>query len=196
MLLVCEVSCLSFLEPLTIRRQKELDSLSRKWQGTSLPHRLHYQQIQSKRTNSLFDKCHMVAFDDVVTFESKTICLVGRYPYWTASRQFLTHLHLLSGLSSDTPIERHISHLLLSVPIPKPGGQCVLVPMSTMREPMALLMPPLKDLPLIDLSYRMLFSALDVPTVVTIVLGFLCLEKKVRFYIGISENYIIAHGAD
>jgi hypothetical protein len=68
--------------------------------------------------------------------------------------------------------------------------------MSTMREPMALLMPPLKDLPLIDLSYRMLFSALDVPTVVTIVLGFLCLEKKVRFYIGISENYIIAHGAD
>ena len=44
---------------------------------------------------------------------------------------------------------------------------------------MALVMPPLKDLPLLDLSYKMLFSALDVPTVVTIVLGFLCLEKKV-----------------
>lgn len=135
--------------------------------------------MQSKEPNSIFAKCHMVAFDDVVTFESKTICLVGRYPYWTAFRYFLTHLHLLSGLSSDTPIERHISHLLLSVPIPKPGGQCVLVPMTTIREPMAFLMPPLKDFPLLDLSYKMLFSALDVPTVVTIVLGFLCLEKKV-----------------
>jgi hypothetical protein len=124
----------------------------------------------------------MVAFDDVVSFESKTICLVGRYPFWTAFRQFLSHLHLLSGLSSDTPLERHISHLLLSVPLPKPGGQCVLIPTSTMREPMALLMPPLKDLPLLDLSYKMLFSALDVPTVVTIVLGFLCLEKKVQKY--------------
>jgi hypothetical protein len=157
--------------------------LSIRRRRTSLPHRRYWQRMQSKPPNGIFDKFHMVAFDDVVTFESKTICLVGRYPFWTALRQFLTHLHLLSGLSSDTPIERHISHLLLSVPIPKPGGQCVLIPMSTMREPMALLMPPLKDLPLLDLSYKMLFSALDVPTVVTIVLGFLCLEKKVRKHI-------------
>ena len=48
-----------------------------------------------------------------------------------------------------------------------------------MGEPMALVVPPLKDLPLLDLGYRRVFAALDVPTVVTIVLGFLCLEKKV-----------------
>lgn len=153
--------------------------LSSSRRKTSLPHKYYTETMESKRHKNIFDRCHMVAFDDQVTFESKTICLVGRYPFWTAFRQFLTHLQLLSGLSSDTPIERHISHLLLSVPIPKPGGQCILIPMSTMREPMALLMPPLKDLPLLDLSYTMLFSALDVPTVATIVLGFLCLEKKV-----------------
>ncbi|KAL3782651.1 hypothetical protein HJC23_010160 [Cyclotella cryptica] len=172
------VSCLSFLEPLTTRRKDELDKLSMRRQETSLPHRIHFQRNRHTRHDTIIDKC-LVGFDDVVTFECKTLCLVGRYPFWTAFRCFLTHLHLLSGSSSDIPLERHISHLLLSVPLPKPGGQCVLIPMSTMREPMALVMPPSKDLPLLDLSYKMLFSALDVPTVVTIVLGFLCLEKKV-----------------
>ena len=60
----------------------------------------------------------------------------------------------------------------------------MLVPLSTMKEPMALITPPLKDLPLVDLHYHRLFAALDVPTVVTIVLGFLCLEKKVRLESG------------
>ena len=46
---------------------------------------------------------------------------------------------------------------------------------SMMKEPMALVMPPFKDLPLVDLVYRRVFTALDVPTVVTIVLGFSCL---------------------
>ena len=159
-------------------RKEELDSYSKYRQDTSLPHRVHCQQKSERSRHHNFDNC-LLAFDDVVTFECKTICLVGRYPYWTEFRRFLSHLHLLSGSTCDIPLERHISHLLLSVPVPKPGGQCVLVPLSTMNEPLALVLPPLKDLPLVDLSYQRLFSALDVPTVVTVVLGFLCLEKKV-----------------
>jgi hypothetical protein len=171
------VSCLSFIEPMTMIRKEELDLYSKYRQGTSLPHRVHCQQ-KNERIHHDFDSC-LLSFDDVVTYECKTICLVGRYPYWTEFRRFLSHLHLLSGSCCDVPLERHISHLLLSVPVPKPGGQCVLIPLSTMNEPMALVLPPLKDLPLVDLSYTRLFSALDVPTVVTVVLGFLCLEKKV-----------------
>ena len=171
------VSCLSFLEPMTMIRKEELDLYSKYRQGTSLPHRVYSQQ-KKERSHHDFDSC-LLAFDDVITYECKTVCLVGRYPYWTGFRRFLSHLHLLSGSSCDIPLERHISHLLLSVPVPKPGAQCVLVPLSTMNEPMALVLPPLKDLPLVDLSYQRLFSALDVPTVVTVVLGFLCLEKKV-----------------
>jgi len=38
-------------------------------------------------------------------------------------------------------------------------------------------MPHTKDLPLIDLTFETLFGCLDVPTVVTIVLGFLILER-------------------
>jgi hypothetical protein len=168
------------MEPLTKRRRKQLDILSIRRQDTSLPHRMFYKNSLDCRNGGRFREDCLIGFDDLVTFEEKTICLLGRYPYWTEFRRFLTHLHLLSGSSSDIPLERNISHLLLSVPIPKPGGQCVLVPFSTMNEPMALWLPPLKDLPLVDLSYQRLFAALDVPTVVTIVLGFLCLERKVR----------------
>ena len=171
------VSCLTFYEPLTRARKDQLDELSIRRQNVSLLHRSHCRKMKERRGDIFSD--HLVGFDDIITLENKTICLVGRYPYWTEFRRFLTHLHLLSGSSSDIPLERNISHLLLSVPIPKPGGQCVLVPFSTMNDPMALIMPPLKDLPLVDLSYSRLFAALDVPTVVTIVLGFLCLERKV-----------------
>ena len=35
-------------------------------------------------------------FDEMTTFENKTICLISRYPFWTAFRRFLSHLHILS----------------------------------------------------------------------------------------------------
>lgn len=181
-----EVSCLTFMEPLTKRRREQLDQLSTKRRDTSLAHRAYCEKkalAERRCGDDRFGKDCLVGFDDIVTFENKTIILIGRYPYWTQFTRFLTHLHLLSGSSSDIPLERNISHLLLSVPIPKPGGQCVLVPFSTMNEPMAFVMPPLKDFPLVDLSYARLFGALDVPTVVTIVLGFLCLERKVKAYL-------------
>ena len=173
------VSCLTFLEPATKRRMEQLDQLSMQRQDTSLAHRAYCKKKKALDEHRRFGNDCLVGFDDNITFENKTICLLGRTPYWTGFRHFLTHLHLLSGTSSDIPLERNISHLLLSVPMPRPGGQCVIVPFSTIDTPMALVMPPLKDFPLVDLSYSRLFAALDVPTVVTIVLGFLCLERKV-----------------
>lgn len=126
------------------------------------------------------NNCIMTAFDDMTTFENKTICLVSRYPFWTAFRRFLSHLHILSGSSSDLPLERCISHLLLTVPVPKHGGPNVIVPLPALNQPMILSLPPLKDFPLVDLPYHRLMACLDIPTIVTIVLGFLALERKVR----------------
>jgi DENN (AEX-3) domain len=104
----------------------------------------------------------LTGFDDMTTFESKTICLVSRFPHWTAFRRFLSHLHIISGSTSDLPLERTISHLLLSVPLPRPGGSNVLVPLATLHEPMVLSMPAEKDFPLVDLPFHRLFSVLDV----------------------------------
>lgn len=126
------------------------------------------------------DDSFLVGFGDMTTFENKTICLISRYPFWTAFRRFLSHLHVLSGSLSDLPLERCISHLLLSVPVPKPGGPCILVPLPALNGPMVLSMPPAKDFPLVDLPFQRLLACLDVPTITTIVLGFLALERKVR----------------
>ena len=125
------------------------------------------------------DSMVLTGFRDMTTFENKTICLISRFPFWTAFRRFLSHLHVLSGTSSDLPLERWISHLLLSVPVPKAGGPCVIVPLPALNGPMVLSMPPTKDFPLVDLPFQRLLACLDVPTIVTIVLGFLALERKV-----------------
>lgn len=55
------------------------------------------------------DDAVLMGFNDMITFENKTICIIGRQPYWTAFRHFLIHLHLLSGSASDIPLERYIS---------------------------------------------------------------------------------------
>ena len=125
------------------------------------------------------DNSILTAFDQMTTYENKTICLVSRYPYWTAFRRFLSHLHSISGCSSDLPLERYISHLLLSVPVPKPGGPSILIPLPTFNKPLVFSSPPQKDLPLVDLPFERLLACLDVPTIVTIVIGFLALERKV-----------------
>lgn len=125
------------------------------------------------------DHSVLTAFDQMTTYENKTICLVSRYPYWTVFRRFLSHLHSVSGCSSDLPLERYISHLLLSVPVPKAGGPSILIPLPTFNVPLVFSSPPQKDLPLLDLPFDRLLSCLDVPTIVTIVIGFLSLERKV-----------------
>ena len=162
--------------------------MSERRRKTSLPHRRFCDkhekkdgQVENENENSSTpdNTFLLTGFDDIMTFENKTICLVSRFPHWTAFRRFLSHLHIMSGSTSDIPLERYISHLLLSVPVPKPGGSAVLIPLSTFPEPMVLEMPPKKDLPLVDLPYHRLFACLDVPMVVTLVLGFLVLERKV-----------------
>lgn len=84
----------------------------------------------------------------------------------------------MSGSPSDLPVERCISHLLLQVPLPKAGGPPVLVPLPALNCPMILSNPPGKDLPLVDLPFQRLFACLDVPTIVTIVVSLLSLERK------------------
>jgi len=195
------VSCVSFMEPLAAEKTMQLNEMSERRRRTSLPHRRfcekqerrrlkassytsldkHYKSdsVDSEATTEADSNFILTAFDDETTFENKTICLVGRYPFWTAFRKFLSHLHVLSGSSSELPLERWISHLLLSVPLPRPGGSSVIVPLPALNEPMVLSIPPEKDFPLLDLPYQRLFACLEIKTVVIIVLGLLTLERKV-----------------
>ena len=194
------VSCVSFMEPLTTRKAEQLARMSEKRKLTSLPHQKFCEKRERQRSRQHNMKMKgvetasdcsteadsnflLTGFDDMTTFENKTICLVSRFPFWTAFRKFLSHLHILSGSVSDIPLERCISHLLLSVPLPRPGGRNVIVPLPTLNtstEPMMVLsLPPEKDFPLVDLPYHRLVACLEINTIVMIVLGMLALEKKV-----------------
>lgn len=202
------VSCVSFMEPLTVSKKEQLSKLSEKRSRVALPHKKYWtrrmrRDRMAQNSDSLSEasvaspsdlipgnddtemyyddgeNSLLTAFDQMTTFENKTICLISRYPYWTAFRRFLSHIHSISGASSDLPLERYISHLLLSVPVPKSGGPTILIPLPTFDVPMVLSSPPLKDLPLVDLPFERLLSCLDVPTIITVVLGFLALERKV-----------------
>lgn len=187
------VSCVSFMEPLTSKKLSQLAQMSEKRRRTSLPHR-RFCEKREQQKNKAFDirsngsdvstdvdsSCLLTGFDDMTTFEAKTICLVSRQPFWTAFRKFLSHLHILSGSSSDLPLERYISHLLLAVPLPSPGGPNVVVPLPALNnDPMVLYLPPEKDFPLVDLPFHRLFACLEIKTVITVVLGLLALERKV-----------------
>lgn len=184
------------MEPLESSKIDQLNKMSQRRRRTSLPHKAFCEQLEREKANELSQNdqtgghligfeylkndLFLIGFEEMLIFEKKTICLISRYPFWSAFRRFLSHLQILSGSSSELPLERYISHLLLTVPLPKPGHQCILIPLPAIASPMVLGLPSLKDLPLVDISFRRLFSCLDVPTVVTIVLGFLVLERKVR----------------
>lgn len=194
------VSCVSFFEPLTPDKLAQLSKMSQERRETSVPHRL-FCQLNDRQINRSNVECSddfsmsnsttsaasteidsnflLTGFDDMTTFENKTICLISRYPFWTAFRKFLSHLHLVSVSPTELPIERWISHLLLSVPLPRCGGPSIIIPLAALNEPMVLSFPPEKDFPLVDLPFQRLFSCLEIRTVITLVLGLLVLERKV-----------------
>jgi len=186
------VSCVSFMEPLTDAKNNQLAQMSEKRRAYSLPHRRFSEERERRKVADMLrptasfaqddvddSNFLLTGFDDMTTFEKKTICLVSRYPFWTGFRKFLSHLHILSTSSSELPLERYISHLLLAVPLPKPGGFNVIIPLPALNDPMVLNRPPEKDFPLVDLPYQRLVACLDIKTIVTVVLGLLALERKV-----------------
>ncbi|GAX24917.1 hypothetical protein FisN_2Lh192 [Fistulifera solaris] len=181
------VSCVSFMEPLTPEKKSQLDEMSSKRAVYSLSHKqfceergmsLRKDKATRSHSRTLQSNLLLTSFDDMITFENKTICLVSRFPFWTAFRKFLLNMHLLAGTASDLPLERLISHLLLSVPLPRPGGPSVVVPLTALSEPMILCRPPGKDFPVVDLPYHRLFACLEIKTVAMIVLSLLALERK------------------
>jgi hypothetical protein len=198
------------MEPLERSKMDQLNTISWRRRRTSLPHKCFCEQAARKKNEnhsllenstdhligfeSIKNESFLIGFDEMLIFEKKTICLTSRNPFWSAFRQFLTHLHILSGSSSELPLERYISHLLLSVSLPKPGHQCILIPLPALASPMVIGLPPIKDLPLVDIPFRRLFTCLDVPTVVTIVFGFLALERKVCiiefFYVVLLASHL------
>jgi hypothetical protein len=131
------VSSLSFEEPLAQIKWEQLQNWSRRRQRTCMSHRLywdqqrdrderqqqqdddygHGQQQQMRSSNEqqreagpvMSSSSSFQPYDEWMAMEQKTICIISRYPFVTAFRRYLRHLHLVSTSYSKIPLERYIS---------------------------------------------------------------------------------------
>ncbi|KAG5189173.1 hypothetical protein JKP88DRAFT_303023 [Tribonema minus] len=106
----------------------------------------------------------------------KALLLLSHYPFYTVYGQFLQQLYRISLSEAPVPIERYISNFVCEVPLP-PQGQ-VHVQYALPDRTLLLKRPPKNRLPLVDFSYRPLFTCLSVDNVIA-VFGCLLTEAKV-----------------
>uniref|UniRef100_A0A1I8AET8 TRAF3-interacting protein 1 n=1 Tax=Steinernema glaseri TaxID=37863 RepID=A0A1I8AET8_9BILA len=109
------------------------DESSTKYYGASVS---FYEKYKGKLTDEQLDKLELGgdirgqgAVDDStptndpadeMTFHvNKSICIISRYPFFSAFKRFLFHVYRMSLSGSySIPVERYISHLMYEVPFP------------------------------------------------------------------------------
>lgn len=112
---------------------------------------------------------------------NKCICLLSRWPFFGAFKDFL---HFLYRLSADNvnplPIEKHISHFMHNVPFPSPQRPRILVQLSA-KESLMLSQPVCTPLPLSGADYSTLLPNLGPENCATL-LHFVLLESKILLH--------------
>ncbi|CAJ1940240.1 unnamed protein product [Cylindrotheca closterium] len=119
-------------------------------------------------------------------FFSKSLVLLSHYPFFDLFRSSLKQLNMLTLLQSPMPIERYIVNLCQEVPLP-PQGKIKVQFCLTPGKIIPIERPPCNKLPLVNFSYRPLFSTLSVSNIM-VVLGCLMEECKVVL---LSQYYSI-----
>ncbi|CAM9302288.1 unnamed protein product, partial [Phaeothamnion confervicola] len=113
-----------------------------------------------------------------ILWAPKCICLVSHWPFFRAFRRWLSQLYTLSLSKADLPLEKVISHLLLAMPVPEPGGSRMVLKLSDNLNDITFQLPSIQDLPLLDLSFQELFASLSVSNILN-VLALLLSEGKI-----------------
>ncbi|TMS38632.1 hypothetical protein L596_005312 [Steinernema carpocapsae] len=110
------------------------DHVGTKFYGASVS---FYEKFKGKLTDDQLDKLELGGdvrgqgavddstptndpADEMSFHVSKSVCIISRYPFFSAFKRFLFHIYRmsLSGGSYSIPIERYISHLMYEVPFP------------------------------------------------------------------------------
>ncbi|KAK2860551.1 hypothetical protein Q7C36_004717 [Tachysurus vachellii] len=112
---------------------------------------------------------------------NKCICLLSRWPFFQAFRDFLQFIYKLSvNTVNPLPIEKHISHFMHTVPFPSPQRPRILVQLSAQNSLM-LSQPVCTPLPLSGADYSTLLANLGPENCVTL-LHFILLESKILLH--------------
>jgi hypothetical protein len=122
--------------------------------------------------------------DPEIVFFSKSLVLLSHYPLFDLFRTSLKQLNMLTLIEAPLPIERYISNLCREVPLP-PQGKIRVEFSFIPGKVIAIERPPTNHLPMVNFSYRPLFSSLSVSNIM-VVLGCLMEECKVVL---LSQHY-------
>ena len=109
----------------------------------------------------------------------KALIIFSHYPFFDVFRGFLLQLFRISRTpSSPLPLERYIANFTREIPLPPRGKVEIHFGFSDELPLIKIMRPPVNQLPLIDVSYRPLFSFLSVSNVM-VIFGCLLQESKV-----------------
>ena len=120
--------------------------------------------------------------DDFV-FLPKVLVVLSHHPFYNAMRIFLQELYRISLNGAPLPLERYIQHFISEIPLPPPGK--VEISFAHTERTCVISRPPRNRLPLVDFSFRPIFSTLSIENVVTAI-SCLLLENKICLF---SEHY-------
>eukprot|EP01041_Mallomonas_annulata_P007630 gene7630-15617_t len=111
-----------------------------------------------------------------IVFAPKALTILSHYAFYNLYREYLEQLYRISLSSSPIPLERYIVNFVHEVPLP-PQGQ-IEINFALADRTVCISRPPKNRLPMIDFSYRPLFTCLSVDTILY-VFSALCTESKV-----------------
>ena len=111
-------------------------------------------------------------------YAPKALVVLSHYPFFHLFYNILKQLYRISLSSCPLAMERYVAHVIQTTPLPPPGCTRVVFPLADSM--MMVSRPPRNQLPMIDFSYRPLFTCLSVSNILTI-FSFICAEHKVCF---------------
>jgi hypothetical protein len=101
-------------------------------------------------------------------YRTKCVAILSHYSFFNSFKKALKLMYRIAlGGCSFVPIERYISNLVLSVPLPSPGTNVVLDWGLGDSNAIVFSRPEREDLPMIGVSFLPLFHMLSVPSIVS-----------------------------
>lgn len=101
-------------------------------------------------------------------YAPKALTIISHYPFYHLFSQFLHRLYHISLSNAPLPIERYIVNFVHEVPLPPQGISEVIYSFPGTGNNYTISRPPNNRLPMVDFSYRALFSSLSIDNVIRV----------------------------
>ena len=124
------------------------------------------------------DMLNYVPTSSKFVYVPKALVVLSHYPFFHLFYNILKQLYRISLCSCPLAMEKYVSQVIQETPLPPQGCTRVVFPVADCVFTVS--RPPRNQLPMIDFSFRPLFTCLSVNNILT-VFSFICAEHKICF---------------